>query len=128
MADKKKILMVDDDAFFTSIITNTFQKHGCETLSARDGSSGIELARKEHPDLILLDMAMVGMDGFQTLAALKKDPATASIPVIIFSGSAASGDTEKQERAKKAGAVDYLEKMQFTPEQLWERVRQLLDR
>ena len=126
MPEKKKLLMVDDDAFFTSIITNAFRKHGCETLSARDGRSGIELARKERPDLVLLDMAMVGMDGFETLVTLKKDPATASIPVIIFSGSAGSSDTEKQERAKQAGAVDYLEKMQFTPEQLWERVQGLL--
>lgn len=126
MPEKKKLLMIDDDTFFTSIITNAFRKHGCETVSARDGRSGIELARKERPDLVLLDMAMVGMDGFETLVTLKKDPATASIPVIIFSGSAGSSDTEKQERAKQAGAVDYLEKMQFTPEQLWERVKGFL--
>ena len=126
MPEKKTLLMIDDDAFFTSIITNAFRKHGCETLSARDGKSGIELARREIPDLVLLDMAMVGMDGFETLATLKKDPATAGIPVIIFSGSAGSSDTEKQERAKQAGAADYLEKMQFTPEQLWERVQGLL--
>ena len=126
MLGKKKLLMIDDDAFFTSIITNAFRKHGCETLSARDGKSGIELARRETPDLVLLDMAMVGMDGFETLVTLKKDPATASIPVIIFSGSAGSSDAEKQERAKQAGAADYLEKMQFTPEQLWERVQGLL--
>ena len=126
MPEKKTLLMIDDDAFFTSIITNAFRKHGCETLSARDGKSGIELARREIPDLVLLDMAMVGMDGFETLVTLKKDPATASIPVIIFSGSAGSSDAEKQERAKQAGAADYLEKMQFTPEQLWERVQGLL--
>src|SRR3989338_8544365 len=99
MPEKKKVLMIDDDGFFTSIIANAFKKHGCEIRSARDGKSGIESARKERPDLILLDMAMVGMDGFETLTALKKDPATASIPVVIFSGSAGSSDTEKQERA-----------------------------
>ena len=60
MPEKKTLLMIDDDAFFTSIITNAFRKHGCETLSARDGKSGIELARREIPDLVLLDMAMVG--------------------------------------------------------------------
>ncbi|OGG57084.1 hypothetical protein A3D71_04365 [Candidatus Kaiserbacteria bacterium RIFCSPHIGHO2_02_FULL_55_20] len=126
MPEKKKVLMIDDDGFFTSIIANAFKKHGCEIRSARDGESGIESARKERPDLVLLDMAMVGMDGFETLSTLKNDPATASIPIIIFSGSAGSSDTEKHEQAKLAGAADFLEKMQFTPEQLWERVKGLL--
>ena len=126
MDDKKKILMIDDDTFFTSIITNTFAKHGCETRVAGSGEAGLDAARKEKPDFILLDMAMTGMDGLQTLAALKKDPTTADVPVAIFSGSAGQDDEGKHEQAKKLGAVDYLEKMQFTPEQLWEHLSQYL--
>lgn len=127
MDTPKKILIVDDDSFFSSIISNSLRKHGYEVLSARDGASGIETARKERPDLILMDMAMTGMDGFEALTNLKKDAATANIPVVIFSGSAGSSDKEKQERAKKAGALAYLEKMQFTPEQLRERIEQYLE-
>jgi two-component system alkaline phosphatase synthesis response regulator PhoP len=126
MDGQKKILMIDDDSFFTSIITNAFAKHGCEIHIAGSGEAGLDAARKEKPDFILLDMAMSGMDGLATLAALKKDPATADIPVAIFSGSAGQNEEDKHEQAKVLGAVDFLEKMQFTPEQLWEHLAQYL--
>lgn len=123
MAETKKILLIDDDAFFVTILANSFVKHGFEVRSASDGKTGAEMARSEKPDLVLLDLTMTGMDGYATLAAIKGDEAAATIPVIILSSI---GDAEDIAKAKAAGAADYLVKMKYTPEQLLQRIKEVL--
>ncbi len=123
MTTPQKILMIDDDSFFTSIIAAAFKKNGFEVLSATSGPTGLEIARSEKPNLVLLDLAMAGTDGYATLKGLKADPATAHAPVVILSSLNAD---EEIERARVSGAADFLVKMNHTPEQLVTRVKELL--
>lgn len=123
MTDQLKVLLIDDDAFFSSIIANSFRKHGFEVSAAKTGDSGVETARAEHPDLILLDLTLSHMDGHTVLATLKADPDTKHVPVAILSSLS---DEDNKTRAKQGGAVDYFVKMQYTPEQLVGQVQRLL--
>ncbi len=117
-----KILVIEDDTFLSSLISSELQGAGYEVLAAHDGTQGLEMA-KEKPDLIMLDLVMPGMDGFETLAALKADPATASIPVVVASNL---GEAEEIKRAKDAGAIDFLVKVHFTPAEIIAKIRSLL--
>ncbi len=123
MADAEKILFIDDDAFFISILASAFSKHGYEVLSELDGIAGLETARAKKPRIILLDLDMKGIDGYTTLTRLKADAATANIPVVIFSNSSSKKEID---RARDGGALDHLVKMNFTPEQLVARIEEFL--
>lgn len=114
-----KILVIEDDAFLSSLIAGELSSAGYAVLSAADGEKGIVLA-KEMPDLILLDLVMPGMDGFETLAALKADPALAHIPVVVLSNL---GQPEDIKRATDAGAHDFLIKVHFTPSEIIEKIK-----
>ena len=117
-----KILVIEDDTFLSSLISSELEQSGYEVLSAFDGKQGIEMA-KTHPDVILLDLIMPGMDGFETLTALKADPATAPIPVVVASNL---GEREEIKRAKDAGAIDFLVKVHFTPKEIVAKIRTLV--
>ena len=101
------VLIVDDSPTEQHVIANTLQNHGFDTLVASDGAEAITVAQEKHPDVILMDVVMKGMDGFRATRELSKDPATAAIPVVMVT-------TKDQESDKfyglKVGAVDYLTK------------------
>ena len=87
----KTILMVDDDAAIRGLFKSLAEKHGYALLEAGDGVAGLEQARKSHPDLIILDVNMPRMNGFDVLENLKKDKKTMGIPVIMLT----SRDTQE---------------------------------
>jgi DNA-binding response OmpR family regulator len=98
------------------------QLEGYEVLEAPDGDAGLEMLRSEHPDLVLLDVMMPGLDGWQFMEALKSDAATASIPVVMLT---ARVQREDEIRGWLSGAAEYLPKP-FNPSTLTEVVRRTL--
>lgn len=117
------VLLVEDDASLGEMYTLKFKQEGFQLIVATDGASGLELARKHRPDLILLDVILPGMDGFAVLSALKADAATKATPVILLTNLGQDADMEK---GKQLGAVDYLVKANLTPGEVVEKVRGLL--
>jgi DNA-binding response OmpR family regulator len=103
----QSILIVDDNPANIGIIMRFLKDVGFRILVARDGSSAIEIAKYEHPDLILLDILMPGMNGFETCEKLKLDPSTQEIPVIFVTALSDTVDTMK---GFKVGGVDYITK------------------
>jgi len=102
-----KILIVDDSPTETHILTQMLEKNGYQVVTAESGESGVEVAKKELPDLVLMDVVMPGINGFQATRQLKKETTTAHIPVVIVT-------TKDQETDKiwgmRQGAKDYLTK------------------
>lgn len=109
MSDTPKplILIIDDDANIINLLTRRLSQEGFNIISAKDGKSGLELARTKNPDLILLDLLMPEVSGKEVLVELKSDPYTSSIPVIIVSAVA---DTEDKIDGLSLGANDYIVK------------------
>jgi twitching motility two-component system response regulator PilH len=102
-----KILIVDDSPTELHVLTQMLAKAGYETVSAEDGEEGIEKARAEQPDLILMDVVMPGLNGFQATRKLSRDAATKDIPVIIVTTK--DQDTDR-EWGMRQGAKDYMVK------------------
>jgi CheY-like chemotaxis protein len=117
----KTILIVDDDAELRQMLARMLASLPCRILEAGDGLSALTLAAQEHPDLILLDLIMPGLDGWGVLKALKAEPATAAIKVLLVTGSGALDLA----MAQAAGATGLLEKP-FTLAQLRAQVEPLL--
>ncbi len=118
-----KILIVDDDAFLAGIYATKLDLEGFQVVSAHDGEEGIKLAQKELPDLILLDVLMPKLDGFEALKRLKADPSTKNIPVIMLTNL---GQKEDIEKGIEDGAVDYLIKAHFVPAEAVAKIKKVL--
>jgi DNA-binding response OmpR family regulator len=118
----KKILVIEDDKFLRKIIKRKLISENYEVVEALTGLEGLELARKK-VDLILLDLILPEMDGFEVLSKLKSDSETSNIPVIIISNL---GEADQIEKGLKLGANDYMIKAHFTPGEIVERVGKLL--
>jgi CheY-like chemotaxis protein len=119
----KKILIVDDDQFITSIYQTKFESEGFAVVTALNGLEGIEVAKAQMPDLILLDILMPKLDGFEALARLKKDPQTKDIPVLMLTSLGQKTDVD---RGLEAGAADYLLKTQTLPTDAAKKIRDVL--
>lgn len=120
----KKILIIEDEPAQTEAIEMTLKKSGFETKVAYDGISGLEMARLEKPDLILLDIVLPKMDGTDVLKQLRADKSTAEIPILILT-NLASGDTVRE--VMQSGGTEYLVKMDYTLEQLANKVEGILN-
>jgi DNA-binding response OmpR family regulator len=118
-----KILIVEDDRFLRELIARKLRNEGYDVIEAVDGEEGLKRIKEEKPDLILLDLILPGIDGFEVLAKAKEDPDTAQIPVIILSNL---GQREEIERGLKLGAIDYLIKAHFTPGEIIEKIKNIL--
>ncbi len=114
----KKILVIDDEEWLREMIQLALQQRGFEMIEATNGADGIELARKELPDLILCDINMGKVDGYLTLTALRNEASTAAIPFILMTGLA---DSASMRHGMELGADDYLPKP-FTTEGLYAAV------
>jgi len=119
----KKILIIEDDKFLRELIARKLEREGYETSEAVDGEEGFKKIKAETPDLVLLDLILPGIDGFEVLSKTKDDVAVSQIPVIILSNL---GQKEDVDRGLKLGAIDYLIKAHFTPGEIIEKVRAVL--
>ena len=99
-----KILLIEDNEMNRDMLSRRLSKRGFEVVVASDGSSGAAAATTEHPDLILMDLSLPDMDGFEVTRRLRSQPTTASIPVIVL--TAHTMETDRL-RAMEAGCQDY---------------------
>ena len=99
-----KILLVEDNVMNRDMLSRRLQRRGHEVIVAEDGAQGLEVARRELPGLILMDMSLPVIDGWEATRQLKADPTTASIPIIALTAHAMSED---RARALEAGCDDY---------------------
>jgi CheY-like chemotaxis protein len=123
MEKKAKILLVDDDVDFVEATKIVLESKPYEVIVAHEGSEGLQKARKENPDLILLDIIMPVKDGFSAAEQLKKDPQLSKIPVVMLTSFSTKGVGTGIPRSRGATleAEDYIEKP-ITPEELLRRV------
>jgi DNA-binding response OmpR family regulator len=114
---KKTILIVEDEQLLLDVLSKKLRREGFRTITASDGKEGFEKIKKEKPDMVLLDMLLPGMDGFEILTKMKEE--CLDSPVIIISNSGQPVDLEK---AFKLGAYDFLVKSNFEPEEVIEKL------
>ncbi len=119
----KKILVIEDDVFLRKVISKKLLKEGYEVVEAIDGEKGLKAVKKEKPDLVLLDLVLPEMTGFEVLAKMKAGSSISEIPVIILSNL---GDKEDIEKGLGMGAVDYFIKAHFTPGEIVDKIKNIL--
>jgi DNA-binding response OmpR family regulator len=124
MARRKKVLLVDDERDLVELIGMNLQRNGYEVVSAHDGATGLELARKHRPDMLILDVMMPGLSGRDVTMALKQDPATAGIPILMLTAKTEETDIIV---GLSMGADDYVTKP-FSMKVLLARVAAVLRR
>jgi len=121
---KGTILVIDDEKDLLELVRYNLEKEQFDVILARDGESGVEIARKHRPDLIILDVMMPGMDGLEVCRRLRAEERTAKVPLIMLTARAAESDRVV---GLEMGADDYVTKP-FSPRELVARVRALLRR
>jgi len=119
---KGKVLVVDDEVNITQILEFSIGAEGFEVITAQNGEEAIEKARREQPDLIILDIMMPKIDGYEACRILKANPLTKNIPVVLL--TAKGRDIDKR-LGMEVGATDYIVKP-FSPNKLVERIHRLL--
>ena len=120
--EKKKILLVDDERDLVETVTFRLEASGYEVLPAYDGQEGLDKARKEKPDLIILDLMLPRMHGYKVCRMLKFDEKYKKIPIIMFTARAQQSDIEM---GKEVGADAYITKP-FEPQALLDKIEELL--
>ena len=120
---KRVILIIEDDEFLRSLTAKRLEKEGYGVEVGVDGESGVAVAEAKNPDLILLDLLLPGLDGFEVLKRVRANPALKTVPVIIFSNL---GQKEDIERAKSLGADDFLIKANFTLDDVVVKIKTFL--
>jgi len=127
MEKKAKILVIDDDVDFVESTKTVLESKPYEVIVAHEGDEGLQKAREENPDLILLDVIMPVKDGFTTAEQLKKDPQLSKIPVLMLTAFAAKGGGTSipVSRGYTLETEDYIDKP-ISPEELLARVEKFL--
>jgi DNA-binding response OmpR family regulator len=118
------VLVVEDDPVILRLLEVNFEMEGFRVLLAHDGADAVEVTRRERPDVVVSDVMMPGTSGLDLVEALKGDPDTAAIPVVMLSAKAQAADVQA---GLEAGADDYITKP-FEPVDLVDRVNGLLAR
>jgi two-component system cell cycle response regulator DivK len=118
----KRILVVEDQEDNRQILRDLLASAGYTMIEARDGAAGLATAKKEHPDLILMDIQLPLLDGYEATRRIKADPDLKSIPVIVVTSYALSGDESK---ARAAGCDAYVTKP-YSPRLLLAKIREFL--
>ncbi|MFC1615021.1 response regulator [Patescibacteria group bacterium] len=116
----KKILVIEDDKILSKVISEELEKAGFEIKRALTGDDGFEMARSENPDLVLLDLMLPGIHGFDILAKIKKDSYTKKIPVIILTALGSDDDVKK---GLRLGASDYIVKSKHAISEIIDTVK-----
>ncbi|MBL7091800.1 MAG: response regulator [Candidatus Omnitrophica bacterium] len=119
---KKRILIVEDEAQLVNLLKMRLEANDYEVITAYDGQEGLDKARKEKLDLIILDLMLPGMDGYKVCGLLKKDTRYAGVPIIMFTARAQEEDIKL---GKEVGADAYITKP-FEPQVLLEKIKELL--
>jgi len=122
---KTDIVLIEDDRFLQELLKKKLTSEKFSVQTAYDGEEGLRLARELQPRLILLDLLLPGMDGFEFLSAAKQEPAIKNIPVLVLSNL---GQREEINRAMELGAVDFLIKSNFAPDEILKKVRSMLEK
>ncbi len=120
----KKVLIVEDDVFLSNIYNKKFTNEGFEVYTASDGKKAVIIIKQKKPDIILLDIMLPQMDGFEVLEEIKKDPEVKDIPVILLT------NINEQDGIKKGydlGAKDYIIKTFFTPSEIVDKVKKFIN-
>ncbi len=120
---KSKILIIEDDAFLAGMYVTKLSMEKFETQLAVDGKAGLDQAQKFQPDLILLDILLPKLNGFDVLKQLKADAATKDIPVILLTNLGQKSDVVE---GLNLGAVDYLIKAHFMPSEVVDKIKHVL--
>lgn len=118
-----KILIIEDEQMLSDIVSKRFREDKFQVFIANNGEVGLDMAEDVRPDLILLDLIMPGMGGFDVLKKLKESNDLRVIPVVILSNLAQEGEIA---RARRLGVADFLVKADFTPTQIVERTKSIL--
>lgn len=118
-----RILVVDDEPHIRRLVSFTLEKRGHEVLEATDGLEGVQMATEHRPDLILMDVMMPLMTGFEAVAKLQGTPATRDIPIVMLS---AKSQSYEQEEGLRLGALRYMCKP-FNPQELVSTVSEILE-
>lgn len=119
-----RILLIEDDPFLAEIYVAKFEEAGFSISVARDGCEGLKKAKEQKPSLLLIDIVMPKLDGFEVLEAMKRDPEIKDVSTVIFSNL---GEEEDVKRALELGARDYLVKAHYTPTEVVARVSAILN-
>lgn len=123
MANKGKVLLIEDDKFLRNLLVRKLEEAGFAVSVAVNGKEGLEKNKEEKPDLILLDIILPDIDGFELIRQFKEDPVTSSIPVIFLTNL---GQEDELKKGLALGAADYLVKAHFTPEEITKKIEKLL--
>ncbi|MBI5805972.1 response regulator [candidate division TA06 bacterium] len=118
----KKIMVIDDEPYIARVIKFKLEQEGYTVFSANDGLTGLEKIRQEKPDLVLLDVMMPGLTGYEVCQKIKSDPQLSGIPVVILT---AKGQEKDREEGLSVGASDYITKP-FSSNRLLELVRNMV--
>jgi len=121
----KKILFIEDESALQKTFGDILGQEGYKMISAMDGDEGLKLAGAEKPDLILLDLILPKINGFDALEQLKDNLSTKDIPVIVLTNLEGTGDVEK---ALELGATTYLVKANYTLEEVLQKIKQALEK
>lgn len=119
----KKILVIEDDPAELFALKKIVTEAGHNVISASDGQLGLEMIKKEKPDLVLLDIILPKINGFDILELVKKDPETKNIPIIVLTNL---NDEETATKSRTLGAVDYLIKVQAYPHDIIRKIDQFM--
>lgn len=117
------ILLVEDDAFLRKLLSDKLRHEGFELHEATDGKQAIDFLKENRPMLMLLDLMMPGVDGFQVLESVRRDERIKDLPVIVLSNV---GEKQMIERIQQLGADDYLIKAHFVLDEIIERITKVL--
>lgn len=124
MADKKKtVLLVEDDEFLSELYATKLSLEGFSVITAADGKKGLKLALEKRPDLVLLDIILPKLDGFEVLKSLGADPAGKAIPVILLTNLSQKDEVK---RGLELGARDYLIKAHFMPSEVVKKIKAIV--
>ncbi len=118
-----KVLLVEDDSFISKMYVTKFTLQKFDVLAAADGEEGLRMAIENIPDIILLDIMLPKMDGWQVLEHLKVNQTTKNIPVLLLTNLGAQEDIE---RGLQLGATDYMIKAHFIPSEIIEKINTLV--
>jgi len=120
----KKILFIEDESVLQKTFDSAFKSEGYEVISALDGETGFNLAKAKKPDLIVLDMVLPKLTGFEVLKKLKETPGTKEIPVIVLTNLERMSDIDK---ALELGATTYLVKVNYSLDEVIKKVKKILE-